>query len=304
MSLTRVLARTPCCYRAALFTATLLGCSAEPSEQSRLTGFIEDIHALRARISVCLGDNAGSALATFGPEVLGGVAETARQCLRAASDCEQVLACFGWERDSCTGTAACEGSVALRCLELPNGIRVVSERDDCSQNSDGNHECVVVDDGKSLVARCNSGSCQGDRCSGDVSVTCFEDIEVRNDCQASGRICVPTAGGSACVLPERCDRSYCDGNTAVVCWGGGVDFRVDCADVIASGQCLDGGCVAKNWHPACPPTEPYSTFCDGNSAFACNVGELYEVRCDQFLDSYCEARDDGAVARCRSPVWP
>jgi hypothetical protein len=54
----------------------------------------------------------------------------------------------------------------------------------------------------------------------------------------------------------------------------------------------------------CPPTEPYSTFCDGDRAFACNVGELNEVRCDQFLDSHCEAREDGAVARCRSPLWP
>jgi hypothetical protein len=304
LSLARMFSRTPCRYRAALVTTTLLSCSAEPPEQSKLTGFIEDTDALRARISVCLGSDAGSALATFGPEVLGGIAETTRQCLRVASDCEEVLACLGWERDSCRGAAACEGSVALRCLELHNGIRVVGARDDCSQNGGGNKECVVVDDGKGLVARCSAGSCQGDRCEGDVSFTCFEDIEVREDCHATGRICAPIPGGIACVLPERCDLSYCDGNTAVVCWGGGVDFRVDCADVIASGQCIDGGCVAKTWHPACPPTEPYSTFCDGGRAFACNVGELYEVACDQFLDSYCEAREDGAVARCRSPLWP
>jgi hypothetical protein len=279
------------------------GCSAESTNPTaEPSKVIADTRALRARVSICLGNDVGAAVATFGLEELGGASDATIACLAATSDCKGVLACFGWTRSSCTGDA-CENSTALHCGNLDNDVRVLTS-EDCAQDGEGNHQCAVVDDGKSLTARCNSGVCGGERCEGDVRIHCFGNVEVRENCALKGRICAPTGVGIFCVLPETCERDHCEGNTAVACLGDHVDLRLDCADVVASGRCRDDGCLAETWHPECPAGEPYASFCDGNRALACNVGALYEARCGDFLQGYCEPRERGVGVRCRSSQWP
>jgi hypothetical protein len=264
---------------------------------------VVDASALRARVSTCLGIDALSAVATFGPEELEGVSDATIECLEATSDCDGVLACFGWMRDSCSGTDACENSTALRCRSLKNHIRVLTS-EDCAQSAEGNHQCTVVDDGKSVMAVCNSGVCSGDRCEGDVRIHCSGNVEVRENCALEDRICADTGVGIFCVLPETCPRDHCEGNTAVGCLGDHVALRLNCADVVASGRCSEDGCFAETWHPKCPTGEPYVSFCDGSRAFACNVGALYETRCGDFLDGRCEPNERGGGVRCRSSRWP
>jgi hypothetical protein len=268
---------------------------------------ISDALALRARVSACLGVDAGAAVSFFGPELVSGVSDTAIRCLEPAADCDAVLACLGLERNSCTGTDACRDSTSLHCARLSNGVLAVVSQD-CADDPDGNQRCSVLDDGKSNASICNAGPCRGERCDGDVRIQCWAGAETREDCGSFGRICVSGPTGVFCARPGSCDHDQCIGNTAVSCRDGHVDVHQDCGELVEDGVCRVIGnsaeCVAKTWHPSCPPNEPFVSFCDGRRALACYLGALYEARCDAFLHGDCEPGARGIGARCRVPAWP
>src|SRR5688572_6010646 len=143
--------RAMCALAVRLLLAVLaLACSAETSSEAAPAELVLDTNSLRARVSACLGVDVLSAVSLFGPDVVDGLPEEIIACLEATDDCDDVLECFGWLRDSCAGVDQCESSAALECAKLANDVQVLVW-EDCAEDAEGNHTCRVIDDGKSAV---------------------------------------------------------------------------------------------------------------------------------------------------------
>jgi hypothetical protein len=281
------------------------GCDAEggPPPTPRLTA--DDLGAVRARLSACLGSTMSQAVAFGGPAALSVGSDATIDCVASSSDCAGVTACLGLDGPPCDGEGRCEGNVAVACVKLPNGSRV-EVPDDCGARTDGNNRCDVVDDdGAGIFALCNAGPCAGDRCAGDERVYCLGGVEIREPCAAGGLVCATDWEGPFCALPEPCAADHCDGDAAVICRGGHVGWREECAALMPGGRCrADGaliGCVADPPDPACAGGEPYRSTCDGVAGVACYAGARLSVDCPAFLGSTCEMDPTLSEARCRLP---
>jgi hypothetical protein len=263
------------------------GCSASAEVQSE-EPFVSEHSGTRTRLSACLGP--------------GRVA-----CVAASKECSELLSCFGWQRDSCTGTGTCDGSLAAECFELANHVYVRSTAD-CANDAAGNHLCSSVDDGKSITTTCHAGACRGDRCEGGVRIVCLAGVEIRQDCAAKGQTCVTGTSGVFCAEPALCGSDACEDNEAVFCRDGHVEARQDCSELVAGGHCaiVSGAaeCRRSPEHPVCRQSGPFSSFCDGSRAFACYLGALYEMDCAAFRGGECVTGDGGTGARCKLKDWP
>jgi len=292
-------------WRAAAAVALLVvsGCGPNaPSATPWLT--VQDVGAVRARLSACLGYTMSQAVAFGSPIDAYGHDDASIACIARSPDCPAVLACAGVGGPACDGAGRCDGDVAVSCVRLPNG-RGVEMRDDCAARTDGNSQCAVVDDGgKGIFAACHAGPCTNDRCEGDVLVSCFGPVEIRSSCLSLGQICSSDGTGPLCTFAAACAIDHCDGTTAVLCGAGHEAIRQDCAALMPDGHCRAQGavvdCFAAPPDPACGTGEPYSSRCDGASGLVCYAGARLQVDCAAF-GATCEADPALGEARCRLP---
>jgi hypothetical protein len=309
------LRRMSSCSPAMVIALLLLSCGAGATVETASDGalmeeatILADRMGLRARVSACLGFDLPSSVAFLGDELMGGVTENVKACVGSTTSCEEVLACAGVAGPGCSTDARCDGSRAIQCRRLPNGISAETV-DDCAADASGNGSCAVVTvPDQPPYTVCSSGDCGASRCDGDMSIRCLQGAAVRTDCKSTNRICAADWFGATCVHPEACEQDHCDGDQAVFCRAGHVDVRQDCASAIPQGRCRedDGAvdCVARPMHPRCSIDDPFANWCEQTTGYTCFSGALIEVDCKSFLDGWCEASSDGVGVRCRVSQWP
>lgn len=241
------------------------------------------------------------------------------ECLLTAADCPAVLACDGFDSKAPCDQATYKESCAptgerLECDTLANGLQLQGHKtcgplEKCAVNpSDGQVEC-------------SSGSCgaaNGWTCDGTVRVRCFDGVEGREDCAASGQVCAswtPSSGlpEATCVVAgSQCPASHCEGTKWVSCSADAAMIKEtwDCAwygpdygcfgPVVSDAGTSSHGCVAQQ--PDCAAAGEGATECQGSVARRCIGGRWWDFDCKTFLSGSCLIDTDGD-ARCKSPSW-
>jgi hypothetical protein len=287
---------------ALLALAVMAGCdSSEPDAAAPLV----DVGALRAKVSACLGVDAAAAFTVFWPEPLGGVAG-ARDCVAAARDCVDVLACAGYADPGCSAANdRCDGGTAFACVTLASGL-AVAQATACAADRLGNDVCSIADDVKYGVgAFCHGASCTAEHCEGSVIVRCRGGFDVRADCAAEdGKTCAELDGQAFCAYAESCDADRCTGGVIELCNGGRITLRERCDDLIPGTTCTDRmgrvECLATTPSADCASGTDFQSWCESGVAVTCLGGVRAEADCAALPAGACQAHldDSGSSAIC------
>jgi hypothetical protein len=221
-------------------------------------------------------------LALRQPDLLASDARMTKvsyECFRAASTCEDLLACG---RPTPSQLALCETApdsvcsddVLISCRRARDDIEAM----DCGKAG------LVCGTGKE-GARCGLAACDPTktppRCEGAVLFTCNEQGNVLNsrNCSAAGMACGKQPDGTTgCVGKVACDdgnaEMRCEGTVEVTCEDG-TEARYDCSRLGADWTCANK--TQAGWTSAhCEP-----------KAKDCTIGE--NETCTNGVIGYCEA---------------
>jgi hypothetical protein len=285
-----------------LALAVMAGCDApEPAAAAPLV----DVGALRAKVSACLGLDAAAAFSVFWPAPLGGVAG-AHDCVAAARDCTDVLACAGYTGPGCSAANdRCEGGTAFACVTLASGL-TVGQTSVCAGDPLGNDVCSIADDAKyGLGAFCHGDSCAAEHCEGSVVVRCRGGFDVREDCAAEGaKTCAELDGQAFCAYPESCDADRCTGDVIELCNGGRITLRERCDDLVPGTTCTDRmglvECLPNAPSADCANETGFQSWCESGVAATCIAGVRAEADCAALPSGACKAEldDNGSSAVC------
>lgn len=132
----------------------------------------------------------------------------------------------------------CDGDTLVLCRPREGGDQGELRVDCPSGNT-----CVSDGSAAACMPPMNSCAAESAACEGNVAVWCIENggslVEIRSDCGAAGRVCMPDARGVARCMPTGTEctpagdgpsTARCDGNTLEVCVEGYLQ-RLDCASV-------------------------------------------------------------------------
>jgi hypothetical protein len=285
-----------------LALAVMAGCdSSQPGPAAPLV----DVGALRAKVSACLGVDAAAAFTVFWPEPLGGVAG-ARDCVAAARDCADVLACAGYADPGCSAADdRCDGGTAFACVTLASGL-AVKQATVCAGDPLGNDVCSIADDAKYGVgAFCHGASCNAEHCDGSVIVRCRGGFDVRADCAAEGgKTCAELDGQAFCAYAESCVADRCTGGVIELCNGGRITLRERCDDLVPGTTCTDRmgriECLANTPSADCSNGTDFQSWCESGLAVTCLAGVRAELDCAALPSGACQAHldDNGSSASC------
>jgi hypothetical protein len=260
---------------------------------------LPDVGALRAKVSACGGVDAAAAFTFFWPRHLSGVAD-AVDCVAAARDCSEVLACAGYSGAGCSATDdRCEGGSAFACVTLAGGLNV-AQQSDCAGDPLGNTSCSVAEDAKYGVgAFCHGPGCVADHCDGDAVVRCRGGFEVRTACGVEGQTCAEHGGQVFCAFTETCAADRCTGDVIELCNGGRITLRERCGELVPGTTCTDRmglvECMADVPSTGCSMQTDFASWCDSGLAVTCFGGVRAEVDCASLPEGACQARiDDGS----------
>jgi hypothetical protein len=305
----RFAASRGCGAVAALLLGCAGGCGTEHPSSAVESGapaesFDDDGGLLRAKLSACFGFGVEELVVRGLPAEAGSERGEEQSCVRSAESCEDVSSCLGYSGTSCEANGRCEDGVAVHCDALTDEASF--ERvEACALDPSGNTRCTeVVEDDEEAYPICNQGACADERCEGTARVYCVGDVEVREECDLEGKVCMPYWAGTLCVLTETCMESRCDGPVAVRCLEGLVSEKRDCRGEAPGGRCRmtfgESDCVAGIESPSCPVLPPEIGWCQGNVAVACSFGARVDTDCSVFAGSTCSERGAGS-ARCVLP---
>ena len=263
-----------------------------------------DVGALRAKVSACTGADAAAAFTFFWPRHLSGVAD-AVDCVAAARDCSEVLACAGYSSAGCSAADdRCEGGSAFACVTLASGLNVALQRD-CAGDPLGNTACSVADDAKyGIGAFCHGPGCVADHCDGNAVVRCRGGFEVRTDCGVQGQACAEHDGQVFCAFGDTCQADRCAGQVIELCNNGRITLRERCDELVPGTTCMDRTglveCMAEVPSTDCAMQTDFASWCDSGLAVTCLGGVRAEADCASLPDGVCQTHidDGGSSAIC------
>jgi hypothetical protein len=258
---------------------------------------LEDVGALRAKVSACTGIDAPAAFTFFWPARLGGVTG-ARDCVTAAQDCAAVLACAGYANAGCSAANdRCDDGAAFACVTLASGL-TVEQTTACAGDPVGNGVCSIEDDAKNgRGAFCHGAACAAEHCDESVIVRCRGGFEVRSDCAVDGMTCAVAGEQAFCAYDDACAADRCAGDVLELCNGGRVTLREPCAALVPGSTCVDRGgvveCLANTPSPGCADETEFASWCEGDLAVTCLAGVRAEADCGALPGGRCQSRTDG-----------
>lgn len=246
----------------------------------------------------------------------GRLDEQKMECILAAKNCEDVLACEGiFVNEECTGPWApmCDGNTVVSCVATPLGN--LPRRLDCAESVLGQY-CLV---GKGGLAMCGDAECKmqswegTSTCSGDLWSKCFLNVQTVFDCALMGMKCVSSLvneDAAICSNGKECSGTHCAAEYLQLCSEGYMIGTVDCLRFGEDFDCLDSPwwlstgpgaqCGLPKQLANCDPLSTRSS-CFGDSVVVCMFGKPLELPCNQFLGATCQEDDSAspsAGAKC------
>lgn len=201
------------------------------------------------------------------------------QCIAAASNCSDALACLPFLPIDANAAACSDGqSKCIDAQSAANCTTMVSSNCSAPGFAGGSSCNAAGGEAECITAPCNSPGTSS--CSGNILTKCTGAGQVEFSCELPGLSCANGAGckgGGACGTPGK---TQCSGDTAQVCTAGELS-EFNCADIGAN--CIagpDGEARCELPGAACTPNDANINVCVTKKKITvCIDGTVRTINC-------------------------